>query len=84
MTGMSSPSIIYLPHGGGPLPVLGHAGHRELVDFLRKIGQRLPEPEAIVVISAHWEADVPTITSAAVPEIIYDYYGFPEAAYRLR
>ncbi|MFH2131202.1 MAG: class III extradiol ring-cleavage dioxygenase [bacterium] len=76
--------VIYLPHGGGPLPLLGDEAHTELVAFLRTIARRLPPPEAILVISAHWEEDQPAITSGSRPGLIYDYYGFPDEAYQVQ
>ena len=76
-------SIIYLTHGGGPLPLLGDQQHQELVDFLSWIPTTLITPSAIVVISAHWEQAVPTITSGMTPELYYDYYGFPEQSYTI-
>jgi aromatic ring-opening dioxygenase catalytic subunit (LigB family) len=36
------------------------------------------------VISAHWEETHPTITSGQHPPLIYDYYGFPKAAYEIQ
>lgn len=76
-------SAIFISHGGGPLPLLGDEGHQEMVDNLKSIASLLEKPSAIIVISAHWEADRPTITSGANPELIYDYYGFPEASYEI-
>jgi aromatic ring-opening dioxygenase catalytic subunit (LigB family) len=51
--------------------------------FLEELAGRLPEPEAVVVISAHWESDPPMAISHPEPELIYDYYGFPEEAYEI-
>lgn len=76
--------VLYLPHGGGPLPILGDKGHEEMVSFLKEIVAKLGEPSAIVVISAHWEEEQATITSNSHPEIIYDYYGFPAEAYTIQ
>lgn len=75
--------IIYFSHGGGPLPLLGDPGHKTLVDFWRQLPSRLARPEAILVISAHWEEDVATLTGAAAPDLVYDYYGFPAQAYEI-
>lgn len=75
--------VLYIPHGGGPLPLLGDRHHAELVRFLGDIARVLGRPAAIVVISAHWESDLPTITSGATPSMIYDYSGFPAEAYRI-
>lgn len=79
----NNPQILFLSHGGGPMPLLGDGGHREMVDCLKKIAGKLTKPSAIMVISAHWEADIPTITSGENPSLIYDYYGFPEESYRI-
>lgn len=80
---MAQAPILYLPHGGGPLPLLGEPGHRAMTDFLHTIPSRLGSPEAIVVISAHWETELTTVTSGPQPPLIYDYYGFPEESYHL-
>jgi len=76
--------VLFIPHGGGPLPLLGDQGHQNLVDFLQEIRPSLGQPSAIVVISAHWEESLVTITSGATPALIYDYYGFPDEAYRIQ
>lgn len=76
--------VLYLPHGGGPLPILGDKRHEKLVFFLEGIASKLGEPSAILVISAHWEEDLATVTSGSHPEIIYDYYGFPVEAYQIQ
>ncbi|MBX9917962.1 MAG: dioxygenase [Nitrosomonas sp.] len=76
--------VLFLPHGGGPLPILGDKGHEKMVSFLKKIVSELGEPAAILVISAHWEEEQATITSSSHPEIIYDYYGFPAEAYTIQ
>ena len=75
--------VLYISHGGGPLPLLGDAGHKELVARLQAIAAGIAKPSAIIVISAHWEEAVPTITAGARPAIIYDYYGFPEESYQI-
>jgi aromatic ring-opening dioxygenase catalytic subunit (LigB family) len=76
--------VVYVPHGGGPLPVLGDQRHESLTVFLRGVAKDLGKPSAILVVSAHWEEDQPTITSASQPELIYDYHGFPPPSYELR
>ena len=83
--GAASPTspVLFLPHGGGPLPLLGDPHHAGLVRFLGAIAAELGQPDAILVISAHWEAQVPTLTGGARPALIYDYTGFPEASYSI-
>ncbi len=76
--------VLFISHGGGPLPLLGNPGHREMVDRLKDIAGKLRKPSAILVISAHWEESVPTITSGAKPPLIYDYSGFPPESYEIQ
>jgi len=79
-----SSTVLFLSHGGGPLPLLGDEGHREMVTVLKDIAQLIPKPHSIIVVSAHWEESYPTITRAAQPPLIYDYYGFPEESYEIQ
>jgi len=81
--------IIFAPHGGGPMPLLGEPNHRALTKFLSNIDEQYfsnlqAKPTAILVISAHWEEKVATISSAAAPGMIYDYYGFPKESYQIQ
>ena len=76
--------VLLIPHGGGPMPVLGEPNHKELTHWLKTFPKRLPKFSAIVLFSAHWEEKVPTITSGANPSLIYDYYGFPKESYALK
>jgi len=49
--------------------------------FLRNLGKLLPKPRGIVIISAHWEHSVQQIASAAKPETMHDFFGYPERLY---
>jgi len=80
----NQPTVLYLSHGGGPLPLLGDAGHAELVACLKKFPTLIKKPSAILVVSAHWEADLASLTAAENPELIYDYYGFPPESYTIQ
>ncbi|MCR6652710.1 MAG: dioxygenase [Cellvibrionaceae bacterium] len=82
---MVSPyKALFLSHGGGPMPLLGDESHQEMIACLQQIATLLPKPDAMVIVSAHWEATVPTITAGANPPLIYDYYGFPPESYEIR
>jgi aromatic ring-opening dioxygenase catalytic subunit (LigB family) len=76
--------VLYLPHGGGPLPILGDKAHEKMISFLKEITSKLGTPSSILVISARWEEEIAAITSGSHPEIIYDYYGFPAEAYQIQ
>ncbi len=75
--------LVYLSHGGGPLPILGDAGHKAIVAFMQGLSSRLRRPDAILVISAHWEETEATLLGAQNPPLLYDYYGFPKEAYQI-
>lgn len=79
-----SGNIIYLSHGGGPLPILGDPSHKSMVSFMEKLPLELNKPDAIIVISAHWEESIPHIIGSKNPGLIYDYYGFPKEAYEIK
>lgn len=75
--------VLYLPHGGGPMPLLGDVRQAGINKFLTQIPTQLGKPKAILVISAHWEEEIATVSSAPEPEMYYDYYGFPDEAYQV-
>lgn len=53
--------------------------------FLRSIPGSLPTaPKAIVLVTAHWLAPQVTLSGAARPGMLFDYYGFPPHTYELR
>lgn len=85
---MTKAPVLFLPHGGGPLPLLGDPGHASLTHFISKLGEdyrrQYAKPSAILVVSAHWETTTPALTSAAKPELLFDYSGFPSQSYQYR
>ena len=51
---------------------------------LQDIPRQLPTPpEAVLVISGHWEEEHFTVSCAPHPGMVYDYYGFPPETYRI-
>jgi len=90
MTG-NAPALpsLYIPHGGGPCFfmdwTMGPADTWDpMRDWLGGLLATLPaRPKKLLVVSAHWECPVPTVGTAAAPNLIYDYYNFPEHTYRL-
>jgi aromatic ring-opening dioxygenase catalytic subunit (LigB family) len=82
--------VVFVPHGGGPWPFVdvGFGSPAELdalAAYLRALHD-LPKtpPKALLVISAHWEEPAPTVMTAAHPPMLYDYQGFPAAAYEIQ
>lgn len=78
---------LYLPHGGGPCFFMDW----QPADMWQRMGEWLrsvpdlvgTRPQAVVVVSAHWEAPAFTVTGQQDPGLLFDYYGFPEHTYRL-
>ena len=56
----------------------------DTVEYWRTIGQTLPEPKGILVVSAHWEAHQPTVSVATQPTTIYDFSGFSPQLYSMK
>jgi len=75
--------VLYLTHGGGPLPLLGEPSQADLTRFLQSVSGRFNKPKAILIVSAHWETRFPTLTSGTRPPLIYDYGGFPPESYTI-
>ncbi|MDH4215370.1 MAG: dioxygenase, partial [Gallionella sp.] len=72
--------VIFLSHGAPTLSL--DAG--ETGAAWRQLGAQLPRPSAILIISAHWETNIPTISRAIRPETLHDFSGFPAELYKLQ
>ena len=73
--------VFYIPHGGGPLPLMGHPGHQSLSDMLRNLETQIADSRAVAVITAHWEAELVSFSGAPQPTMLFDYFNFPPEAY---
>jgi 4,5-DOPA dioxygenase extradiol len=68
---------LFLCHGAPPL-----VDDATWVAELARWPGELPRPEAILVVSAHWEAAPLTIGSTTVKTpLTYDFWGFPQHYY---
>jgi len=80
--------VVFIPHGGGPWPFVDMgfppADVATLAQYLRSVRALPPvPPTALLVVSAHWEAPVPTVMTSDHPPMLYDYYGFPPESYTI-
>jgi aromatic ring-opening dioxygenase catalytic subunit (LigB family) len=88
MSNVRQPSL-FIPHGGGPCffmapPADDPNRWLPLQAYLQSLPASLPaRPDALLVVSAHWEMPRPTVLAAAHPELLFDYYGFPPHTYEL-
>jgi Uncharacterized conserved protein len=78
----------FLSHGGGPWPWLT-GPMRDSMAQLEASLQAMPgeiglTPEAILMVSGHWEAPTFTVQTSPNPPMVYDYGGFPEHTYRIQ
>lgn len=72
---MKKMPVLFVGHGS-PMNVLDKAN--PFNQNLSLITQKFAKPKAILMISAHWYSSGLQVTSGERPEMIYDFYGFPE------
>jgi len=71
---------LFVSHGAPTFPLTDAPART----FMQQLPDQLAErPRAILVVSAHWETDRPSVTVSAVNETIHDFFGFPEALYQI-
>lgn len=66
--------VLFISHGA-PNLLLRNTPHGA---FLQDLGQSLPRPESVIVLSAHWYADKLLVGGAPHPSTIHDFAGFPQ------
>ncbi len=71
--------VLFIGHGSPMNIILENDYTRSLV----ALGNRLPRPKAVLVVSAHWLTSGTFVTCMKKPKIIYDFYGFPEELYEM-
>ncbi|HEY6423388.1 MAG TPA: class III extradiol ring-cleavage dioxygenase [Pseudonocardiaceae bacterium] len=84
MTDQPEPSngrmpALYLSHGAPPL-----ADDARWTAELARWAAQLPRPQAILVVSAHWEEAPLAIGATSPVPLTYDFWGFPAHYYEVR
>mmetsp|Transcript_33761 Transcript_33761/g.41579 ORF Transcript_33761/g.41579 Transcript_33761/m.41579 type:complete len:320 (+) Transcript_33761:19-978(+) len=87
---------IFVNHGGGPIPYMDYikgktnnkySGKQQFViDSCIELGNIIKKnkPKAIIIFSAHWEEDHPTLIYHESPGMYFDYYNFPKESYQYK
>lgn len=72
---------LFISHGSPLLAIENSAASRALA----RLGKTLPRPQAILLVSAHWETvNGVAVGLAARPQTIHDFGGFPEALFDIQ
>ncbi|MDD4752633.1 MAG: 4,5-DOPA dioxygenase extradiol [Desulfitobacteriaceae bacterium] len=72
-----------------PVVFIGHGSPMNAIEdndysrVWRSIAERIPKPEVIISVSAHWFTKGTKIMNEEAPKTIYDMYGFPKELYEV-
>jgi 4,5-DOPA dioxygenase extradiol len=71
---------LFVSHGAPTFPLTDAPARF----FLEGLAERMPAvPKAILVVSAHWETALPSVTTISKNATIHDFFGFSDDLYRI-
>lgn len=70
---------LFISHGAPTIAL----EHNTMTQALVKIGNNLPTPKLIILMSAHWQSQQLEINANPAPATWHDFSGFPRALYEI-
>lgn len=71
---------LFISHGSPMLTI----NPEQVGPALQRLSLNLPKPQAIIVMSAHWESQALEVSTATRPDTWHDFRGFPAELYEIR
>ena len=71
---------LFISHGSPMLAI----EPQQVGPALARLSLNLPKPQAIIIMSAHWESDTLEVSTATRPDTWHDFRGFPSELYEIR
>ena len=71
---------LFISHGSPMLAI----NPEQVGPALQRLSLNLPKPQAIIVMSAHWESQALEVSTATRPDTWHDFRGFPAELYEIR